>query len=164
MAKPAPLPETALLQSYAATPGGHTDSFATDAAGEIGLAEFVTAFYTTPIFRLERLILRLLARRPSTDADVSALAQGTRDQFAVWTVEARSPGQLLLRELSGATRSWLMVSPGTRPGTTRLWFGSAVVPRSGQETLGRPYRLLMGAHTFYSRALLASAKRRLARS
>lgn len=74
-------------------------------------------------------------------------------------------------DFQGRTRSWLMVAPaeGGSAGSTRLYFGSAVVParapRAGTETpdLGWTFRLLLGFHKLYSRALLFSAKSRLMR-
>jgi hypothetical protein len=102
---------------------------------------------------------------PSTDAEARELALGKRDSFAAWRVEARDKDQLLLT--AGRTRSWLMVAPVTDQGhaTTRLYFGSAVVPRknarTGQIGLGRAYRSLLGFHKLYSRALLSAARSKL---
>jgi hypothetical protein len=132
-------------------------------------AEYVAAFYTTPLFKLERLILAWLVARPSTDAQARALAAGTLNAFAAWTVEARADDQLLLSDFRGRTRSWLMVEETliNRVPGTRLYFGSAVVPvtdrKSGQATLGFAYRALLGFHELYSRALLQSANSRLTR-
>ena len=68
-----------------------------------------------------------------------------------------------MRDFQGHTCSWLMVSP--MPAGTRLYFGSVVTsrlnPRTGRRELGRIYRLLMGFHKVYSRALLAAARRKL---
>src|SRR4051812_28810807 len=93
-------------------------------------AEFVEAFYTTAVFKLERLLLRVFAARPSTDGQAGKLARGELSSFAAWSVEGRAPDQLLLSDFSGRTRSWLMVSASDEPGLacTRLYFGSAVVP------------------------------------
>ena len=158
----APLPTDALLSRYAEQPGCHTDCYTTEIAREIAFPTFVIAFYTTPLFRLERLILRLTLRRPSTDVDVTDLASGKAETFAAWTVEDRAANQLLLCDIAGHTRSWLLTTPGATKDTTRLWFGSAVVARSDGSGLGLPFTLLLGFHKLYSRALLASARRRLA--
>lgn len=74
-----------LLAAYAAD-GGFTDGYRIDVAGDIDLERFVAAFYTTPLFRLERFVLALIGK-PSTDAQVAALARGEADAFAAWTVE-----------------------------------------------------------------------------
>jgi hypothetical protein len=75
-----------------------------------------------------------------------------------------------MADFQGRTRSWLMVvaaadSHGHEG--TYLYFGSAVVPvlsaRSGKRTLGLVFRLLLGFHKLYSRALLFAAKSRLKR-
>ncbi|MEN8205628.1 MAG: hypothetical protein ABFS24_06420 [Pseudomonadota bacterium] len=125
------------------------------------------AFYTTRVFKLERLILKLAVSRPSTDAQAKQLAAGSIDTFAAWDVEARSENQLLMCDFRSRTRSWLMVVPmestgGTR---TRLYFGSAVVPvrnsRTGKVTLGFVFRALLGFHRVYSVVLLSAARSRL---
>jgi hypothetical protein len=128
-------------------------------------AQFIEAFYTTWLFKLERWILEKLLKLPSTDHEARQLALGQLGRFAAWTVEDRAPGQLLMCDFLGATRSWLMVS-GIDECATRLYFGSVVVPRTDPRTgvrrLGRNYRVLMGFHRIYSRALLRAAHARLA--
>jgi hypothetical protein len=164
--RPCPLPEGALLSRY--TRGRtYTDCYVAELARPASQAEFVEAFYTTFVFRLERFILRCVGR-PSTDRQARELAAGTRDSFAAWQVEDRSQDQLLLADFTGNTRSWLMTAPvGQHPGDVRtlLYFGSAVVPRldarTGKEDMGRPYRVLLGFHKLYSRILLRSARARL---
>jgi hypothetical protein len=158
-----PLPDHALLARYAGN-GGYTDCYATDLPGAYSHAEFVAAFYTTWLFKLERAILEWLVARPSTDDEAAELARGGRQAFAAWTVEASAPNQLLLRDFLGNTRSWLMVEPRHDGGVTRLYFGSAVVPRAtrdGRPRLGFSFRALLGFHRRYSRALLAAARARL---
>lgn len=162
------VPQGALLREYLRG-GAYADCYVTEISRPVTHAEYVAAFYMTPLFKLERLILAQLVNRPSTDADARALATGTLATFAAWSVESRADNQLLLCDFRGRTRSWLMVE-GARingePGT-RLYFGSAVVPvtdrKSGKETLGFGFRALLGFHKLYSRALLQSAKARLMR-
>jgi hypothetical protein len=144
-----PLPANALLQKYAEA-GAYTDCFHTDILDNVVLADYVEAFYTTWLFKLERIILRLLVKKPSTDEDARKLSLGEIDKFAAWYVEERNQHQLLMSDFRDHTRSWFMVSPG------RLYFGSAVVPKD------RPsYKLLLSFHRLYSRLLLAAAKSRL---
>lgn len=163
------LPKDALLRRYLRG-GTYADCYVTEIAGPVTHAAYVAAFYTTPLFKLERLILAWLVDRPSTDAQVQALAAGTLDAFAAWAVEARADDQLLLSDFRGRTRSWLMVEEARINGApgTRLYFGSAVVPEtarsSGQATPGIFFRALLGFHKLYSRALLESAKSRLTRT
>ena len=158
------MPEHALLARYSGN-GGYTDCYVTELPGSYSHAEFVAAFYTTWLFKLERAILRWFVRRPSTDSEVHQLARGQRESFAAWTVEARAPNQLLLRDFLGNTRSWLMIESRSDGGATRLYFGSAVVPRvdsrTGEKKLGTSFRALLGFHRRYSRALLAAARSRL---
>ena len=155
-----PLPPFALLERYS---GGksYTDCWSADIPGEFSHAEFVAAFYTTWLFRLERVMLRWLVSKPSTDDEVRELAHGARDAFAAWTVEARAPNQLLMCDFLENTRSWLMVEPRAGGGMTRLYFGSAIVPPQGRRDIGWRFRALLGFHRRYSRALLRAARARL---
>lgn len=150
----ADLPQDALLQRYREQ-GAYTDCFAIDVPRQVAHAAFVEAFYTTGVFKLERLLLALFVARPSCDAEARELASGQREQFAAWSVEGRAPGQLLMCDFAGSTRSWLMASPAGQG--TRLYFGSAVV-RSRQ---GGAFRALLGFHQLYSRILLRAAVSRV---
>ncbi len=158
------LPGQALLRRYAGD-GAYADAYSTRIDGRVAHAAYVEAFYTTWLFKLERWLLARLVARPSTDAQARELARGERRSFAAWEVEATAPDQLLLTDVRGRTRSWLMTAPD-RAGT-RLYFGSAVVAsvdrRTGDRRLAFAYRALLGFHRVYSRALLGAAARRLAR-
>jgi len=153
----ADLPQDALLQRYREQ-GAYTDCFAIDVPGQVAHAAFVEAFYTTAVFKLERLLLALFVARPSRDVEARELASGQRQQFAAWSVEGRAPGQLLMCDFAGSTRSWLMALPAGQG--TRLYFGSAVV-RSRQ---GGVFRALLGFHKLYSRILLRAAVSRVLRA
>lgn len=154
-----PLPPESLLQTYAAA-GAYVDCYATDIPLPVSHAAFVAEFYTTALFKAERLVLSVLASRPSSDAQARALALGELSSFAAWSVEARAANQLLLRDFTGRTRSWLMVEPFS-PSSTRLVFGSAIVPRRDGRLGGR-FTALLGLHR-HSQLLLAAARRRLLR-
>jgi hypothetical protein len=140
------LPPEALLGRYRG-PDGYVDCYVTELPRPVSQAEYVEAFYTTGVFKLERWLLARFLKRASTDAQARELALGQRDDFAAWTVEARAPDQLLLRDLFGRT------------------FGTAVVPvldrRSGRRKLGFLYESLTPLHRLYSRVLLRAAARRL---
>jgi len=161
------LPEDSLLRRYLDR-GGYADCYVIELERRVQHAEFVEAFYTTSVFKLERLVLSWFVARPSTDAEAQELARGHATSFAAWNVEARDHNQVLLSDFQGRTRSWLMIAPGASSQSTRLFFGSAVVPtvdrRSGQRTMGFAFRALLGFHKLYSRVLLHAASRRLARS
>ena len=160
------IPDAALLGNYLGEET-YTDCYVTDIRGSVSLARYVLAFYTTPVFRLERLILKLVAARPSTDAEAAQLAAGSIDTFAAWYVEARRETQLLLSDFRRRTRSWLMVVPQAGAGgmRTRLYFGSAVVPvenpGTGRLELGSGFRALLGFHRLYSKVLLYATRSRL---
>ena len=153
---PHELPENAFLQRYVDV--GHTDCYGVDVEQDVTFADFVTAFYTTWLFKLERTILRLV-KRPSTDAEVAELAAGTRTTFAAWDVEDRGADQILMCDMGGRTRSWLQVTPLDTG--TRLYFGSAVVPDKKSGKMGFIFHALMGFHKLYSVMLLKAAVRNL---
>ena len=143
------LPANALLQKYVQS-GAYTDCYSTKTSSDVPLATFVTAFYTTWLFKLERFILRVAVSKPSTDDEVHALLNGNGEKFAAWYVEERADDQLLMCDFRDQTRSWFMVAPG------RIYFGSAVIPVEKKS-----FRWLLGLHRLYSRALLAAARYRL---
>lgn len=166
---PCELPPNALLLGEQAA-GAFTDCYCIKVPAAITHAEFVEAFYTTRLFGLERWLLGVLASRPSTDLQARELAQGQRNDFAAWSVASRLPDQLLLADQTGRTRSWLMAQPAgaaEAPGATRLYFGSALVPRfdrqTGQRRFGLLFHALLGFHRAYSRALLRAAAGKLSR-
>lgn len=149
MIEESPIPDSALLQKYVQL-GAYTDCFSTEIPSDVSLAQYVEAFYTTWLFKLERVILRLAVSKPSTDTEARQVSQGEIDKFAAWYVEDRAEHQLLMSDFRDHTRSWFMVTPG------RVYFGSAVIP------VDRPsYKLLLGFHRLYSRLLLAAARSRL---
>lgn len=159
------LPPESLLQSYRQA-GAYTDCYSIEITAAVAQGDYVEAFYTTWVFKLERQLLAWFISRPSTDAQAKALARGKVDSFAAWSVEGRTADQLLMCDLNARTRSWLMTGPGGSAGGTRLYFGSAVVPtidrRSGQPAMGFIFRSLLGFHRIYSRVLLRAAVSRLA--
>jgi len=160
------IPAGALLKAYYKD-GIYTDCYVTDISGAVSHAQYVEAFYTTIVFKLERLILKLALSRPSTDTQAAQLAFGVIDTFAAWHVEDRNENELLMSDFHNRTRSWLMVVPmangnGTR---THLYFGSAVVPvmnyKTGRFAPGFGFRALLGLHKFYSKVLLFVTRLRL---
>jgi hypothetical protein len=163
------LPTDALLGKYRQG-RAFTDCYVVDMDRSVSQAAYVEAFYTSPVFKVERFLLALFLSRPATDQQTRLLANGQLDAFAAWTVEGRSANQLLLCDFQNRTRSWLMSAPVEVNGSpgTRLYFGSAVVPvvsrRTGQATMGWAFRALLGFHKLYSRVLLRAAIARLTRS
>jgi hypothetical protein len=155
----APLPDSLIARHQART-GGFADSFRTIVPVTTDLAGFVTTFYTTRLFRAERWMLAR-AGQPSTDAQIAALFDGTGTEFAVWRIADCTENELLMQEKSGATASWFRASPCAAG--TELYFGSAVRPGGSGRALPPAYRLLLGLHLAYSRALLSSAARRVSR-
>ncbi len=154
-----PVPQNALLQRYVGRGSTYTDCFSVEVPQSVTLERFITAFYTSRLFRLERAVLRLALRRSISDREIAPFLAGHIDQFAAWTIEASSPDQLLLSDVSAATRSWFCVRHLSSHATL-LSFGSAVVLPA--ETMPFWVRMTLPAHRFYSRMLLRGAVRRLA--
>ena len=158
-------PDSFLLQCRQA--GCYTDCYCVEIDREVDLSEFIVAFYSTRLFKLERFILKWAVSRPSTDRQLQSLADSEIKRFAAWEMEARAPDQILLADFSGTTRSWLMIEPlvGAMTDTSRLYFGSAIVPSKGQghekPQMGKTFSILLPFHRIYSRALLSSALRGL---
>ena len=164
------LPADAFLCSYAGIEGCYTDCYSTEIDRNIDLPEFVSTFYVTWLFKLERFILKYAVSKPSTDNEAHEVSNGQADAFAAWTVEQRAENQLLMCDFAGQTRSWFMAAPisGKEKLATRLYFGSAVVPRKTNEnqkpSIGFTFTIMLGFHKLYSRALLSAAKAKLMRS
>jgi hypothetical protein len=145
------------------TEGGYADCYVTDIPISVSHAQYVNAFYTSFVFKLERFILKWTVSKPSTDRQAKQLADGLTDKFAAWTVEARTENQLLMSDFLGRTKSWLMIVP-LKTGT-RLYFGTAVVPiansRTGKSTIGFGFHVLLGFHKLYSVVLLFNTRLQL---
>jgi hypothetical protein len=164
------LPDNALLKTFrgGARPeewGHYGDCFSLMIPQKANLEQFVFAFYTSPVFRLERCILGLFAHSPSTDADARAIANGSASRFALWYVGERTASQLLMCDRFERTRSWFRVMTVGGEGAV-LQFGSAVAARtdrSGHRRMGGAFGFLKGFHVLYSRVLLNSAWRQMRR-
>lgn len=162
--RPCEIPANSLLLGYGGA-NGYADCYVAEVPGSVTQTEFIEAFYTSPLFKVERTILEYLASRPATDADAKRLAAGGAVSFSAWRVERQSASELLLADFTGRTRSWLMATPTAGSVSTLLYFGSAVVPRqsrsAGKQSMGGVFQALLGFHRLYSRLLLAAASRRV---
>ncbi len=159
------VPQDALLKTYrgGAQPehwGKSGDCFSVRVDRVVSLADFVGAFYTSSLFRIERRILRVLLGAASSDLQARAIAAGTATSFAVWYVGERSASQLLMCDRYERTRSWFRVVP-LDGGATLLQFGSAVAATRDRRTDAAPPRggfgLLLRIHILYSQLLLHAA-------
>lgn len=150
-----PLPPHALLASYTNS-GSYTDCYSVRVDRPVSLSEFMEAFYTTRIFKLERWLLASTLRLASTDDEAKLLARGEVEQFSAWQVETRQVEQVVLA--AARTRSWLMVAPFDQ--CTTLFFGSAIVPHQNGG-LGWQFTMLLSFHKVYSRVLLRAAAKNL---
>lgn len=160
------VPDDALLRTYrgAVKPdqwGTYADCFAVTIDREVDLTDFVFAFYTSPVFRIEGFILRLLLGASYSKADARAVAGGTSETFSAWYVGQRTATQLLMCDRYERTRSWFCVAPASGGGT-RLQFGSAVAAKRDKKTgapeLNGGFHFLLWFHILYSQLLLRAAK------
>ena len=160
------LPENALLQRYCNSEN-YTDCYTSVMRGEILHSEFIYAFYTTWLFKIERALLKRFVAKPSTDQQALKLAQGARDDFSAWIVESRCDNQLLMSDFHGRTRSWFMSERCYVEDKycSRLYFGSAVVSPKNKGAANISHRLVLNGllcfHKLYSRSLLNCAVHRL---
>jgi hypothetical protein len=160
------VPDDALLKTYrgAVKPerwGSYADCFAVTIDRDVDLTDFVFAFYTSPVFRIEGFLLHLLLGASSSKADARAVAGGTSDTFSAWYVGQRTATQLLMCDRYERTRSWFCVAPAAGGGT-RLRFGSAVAAsrdkKTGAPAPGGGFHFLLWFHILYSQVLLRAAK------
>lgn len=154
-----PVQQHSFLGAYASR-GAFTDCYALSVPFATTLPQFVEAFYTSRLFKLERWLLAKLLNFESTDAQAHQLAQGTSLKFSAWKVESRSPSEILLD--AGQTRSWLsVVQVEGHPTETTLLFGSAVVPVRPGGKFGWVFHALLRFHELYSKLLLSAAAKNL---
>jgi hypothetical protein len=162
------VPHDSLLKTYRGPVrperwGSYADCFAVKAAGTVDLSDFVFAFYTSRIFRVEGFILRALLGVSASRSEARALAEGTSDKFSAWYVVQRTKTQLLMCDRYERTRSWFCVALDP-DGGTRLLFGSAVAAKrdqAGAPSLGGGFHFLLRFHILYSQVLLRAAERNL---
>jgi hypothetical protein len=161
------VPAEALLKTYrgGAHPerwGRYSDCFTIIVDRDVNLSDFVFAFYTSAVFRIERLVLHALGA-PSSRCGARALADGAAVGFAVWYVGERTATQLLMCDRFERTRSWFCVEP-VEGCKTRLQFGSAVASGNiygNGAALDRRFNVLLRFHVLYSQVLLHAATRNL---
>ncbi|WP_191601532.1 hypothetical protein [Marinomonas algicola] len=160
------LPEVALSARYREN-GAFVDCYSVDVPKEISLEKYIQAFYTTPLFKIERTILSLATLKATSDKDAIRLSTNQTRHYSIWTVENRVDNQILLADVTGKTKSWLMVQElkSGKSSITRLYFGSVVVPKgvskNGQASFGFVFHLLSQFHKTYSRALLNATAKKL---
>lgn len=144
----------------------YTDSYALDFSHGVTLSQYVEAFYSSKVFKIERWLLNCLFNCYANDELAGCLGRGEVSQFSIWTVEMRDDEQLLLCDVFQRTRSWLMCRQSPDPSKgTQLYFGSAVLPKrhstDGKPVFGCAFHALHGFHHAYSQALLRSTYHKL---
>lgn len=141
-------------------PGDFADCYVAEVPGSVSLARYLTAFFSSPAFWLERNGLHLIGRGANA-RDIAALAEGRTKAFAAWDIEERDADQILMRDFTGKTRCWLRVQALPNKDATRLHFGSWVNAKGESGKLSLITHAAYPFHRAYSRILLAGAVRNL---
>ncbi|MEO0665459.1 MAG: hypothetical protein AAFY97_06945 [Pseudomonadota bacterium] len=147
------IPDGSLIARYKGQ-GNHVDAYVASTARYVDLPTYIAAFFSTSVFRAERLLLSISGKQ-SSDDQVADLAAGRGEHIAAWKVEERSANELLLEATGTPIRTWLAVEPDG----TALWFGSVVLAKKGRIPLLA--RVMMPGHALYSRILLSAALRQV---
>jgi len=157
------LPSDSLLIRYRESKD-FTDCYQISINQKINLHEYVNAFYTSWLFKLERFIIKWLVNKPSTDQDVELLARSETSEFSAWSVEERTENQLLLCDYQGQTRSWLSVVNQDNE-SSQIYFGTAVVYRKDKKgrtiEFNQVFKFISLFHHFYAKALIRCAAKKL---
>jgi len=163
-ARAAAIPDHAALDQFRCDHA--VDCFASDAPCTVTLPHFVEAFLTSRMFRPERFLLAVLLGKPSRDRQAMAFINGDVDRFAAWTADTDLPDLFIMRDFMGLTRAWFMCAPQDN-GATLLYWGTISVSSEANQRRHRIWPRLFGVimpfHRLYSRMLLSSAAKQLAR-
>jgi hypothetical protein len=151
------IPDGGLLARYDMINHAYTDCFKTEVDQNVSFEDYARAFFNSPVFKLERLIIALTTGKKTTDRSVDDLISGQRDDFAVWQVEDRTDNQILMKVGDGQIRTWLMSEQ--IGGRTKFYFGSAILPLNEMGDKGLLFHALSGFHKLYARVLLWMATR-----
>ncbi len=156
-----PVPDGSLLQALATDTGAYADCFEAkvtcDVPADDAFERFVFLFFDSPVFRLERAVLRLSGKAPKERNNPLALAQGDTDVFAVWRVHQRTETEILMAVPETPVRTWLSLEKDG--GTAELRFGSAILSEEGKDVPHWIFPVTLRAHLVYSRLLLRAAVR-----
>lgn len=149
------VPENSLLDIYKQK-GDFTDCYMITLPTAVSLPQFIEAFYTTRLFKLERWILATFLNYQASDEQATQLSLSNISLFSAWQVEKRLINEIILS--AWQTRSWLCVAPQqNNTASTQLYFGSAVVSAQSTGKVNPLFHLLGGFHKLYSKLLLRAA-------
>ena len=151
------IPAQGLLGRYNLVEHAYTDCFKTQIDQSVSFEKYAHAFFTSPVFKLERVLIALTTGKKTTEKSVDDLISGQSNDFAVWQVEDRTDNQILMKVGDGQIRTWLMSEQDE--GHTNMYFGSAILPRNEKGDKGFLFHALLGFHKLYARTLLWLAKR-----
>ncbi|KAK9711516.1 hypothetical protein K7432_007776 [Basidiobolus ranarum] len=141
------------------------------------LVKYVGAFYTSPVFKLERFLINLFSKsspetQPETDQDILSKEFQLGDTVASnsYTVTTRDPNQMELKfslqkgVIDGS--SWLAIEePQAHEGAYTFWFGTAIYPADKElpdfDSRFKSNNMEVRFHKIYSRVLIDMAVKKL---
>lgn len=145
---------TASLRSSSITPEGllgsastpHKDSYSiTKSSDESDIKNYARAFYTSPLFKIERLILKYGLGYSITDEQILNTDFNIGDKVLLWEVVGRTKDEVMLRfkhnDFSGLT--WMKIEED------KLKFGSGL-----DDATSISLKLSLAFHYLYSRMLI----------
>ncbi|KAG9413773.1 hypothetical protein AC1031_012994 [Aphanomyces cochlioides] len=146
-----------LIARFLDVPNQYVDVYETTLSRPTTVQELARAFFESPVFQVERRVLKLAGAGEVTDEAIQALNFEPGDAVATFQVVENAPGEILLCWSDKETvngHSWLAL---TENGTTVL-FGSTI--RNDSLFV----RLITPLHCMYAKIVLASARYELEKS
>ncbi|KAF0682556.1 Aste57867_25354 [Aphanomyces stellatus] len=146
------LDPSSLVTRFTTVPNQHVDVYEVTLDQATTITAFARAFFQSPLFRAERVVLNLVGvGGAKSDDAIDALLFAVGDNVAHFTVFEATPTELLFGGRPEVNaHSWLAVSNDGR----QLRFGSTIQSRP-------LVRLLTPVHLVYAQLVLASAKYQL---
>ncbi|KAF0682555.1 Aste57867_25353 [Aphanomyces stellatus] len=143
------LDPSALISRFVSVPHQHVDVFEVSLDQPTSVTDVARAFFQSPVFQVERMVLNLAGAYVTTDAAIDSLPFAVGDSVVMFKVVDTTPNELLFKysdKVNG--HSWLAVSDDGR----RLRFGSTI------QNASLAVRLFTPIHLIYAQVVLASAK------
>ncbi|RHY02570.1 hypothetical protein DYB26_002293 [Aphanomyces astaci] len=146
-----------LIARFVSTPDQHVDVYQVTLSKPTSVEHFAKAFFQSPVFQVERVMLSLAGAAKTTDAEIDAMTFASGDHVATFRViESKQDEILFCWDDTEAWNghSWVAVKDN---GHTLL-FGSTLRNRRAF------IRRVTPLHLMYAQIVLASAKFQLERT
>jgi hypothetical protein len=167
-AVPSPVDAPTLKSLLEHDPPLHVDVCQVDVPSRVSAREFARAFFTSPVFRLERKLLDIVGiGRSVSDDEINDMEFKMGDRvngFAVVDAVERpdiSDEVLFCWNPEAQGHSWLQAKPWTDAGDgTTLKFGSVVNLEGGSHVI----KLMLPFHLMYAKIVLAATEQQFAQT